>query len=295
LAFDVDNPRGAEAAPASNSGPGRETHTESYALSLEDLSIRYPGAPGWAVRGVTLCVREGDVVALLGANGAGKSTLLRAAAGLTSPTGGRVRVAGVDLGNVSRRTLARSVALVAQSEAVPAGFRVREVVAMGRAPHQGTWMRETERDRAAIDEALAGGSLGSLADRSVETLSGGELRRVAVARAVAQKPRVLLLDEPAAFMDVRHRLELHEQLARIASRERVACLVAMHDLDSAARFASSALLLRAGRVIASGPPAEVLTPARLREAFDAEIGVGHHAPSGTAYFVPVRAVGSAPP
>jgi iron complex transport system ATP-binding protein len=222
----------------------------------------------------------------LGPNGAGKSTLLRLAAGLVLPTEGTVHILGLDTRVAPRAKIARSVAFVSQSEVAPAGFRVREVVAMGRAPHQGTWMRESDSDRAVIDGALASSSLGDLVDRRVETLSGGELRRVAIARALAQKPRVLLLDEPAAFLDVRHRLELYDRLVRIAADEGVACVVAMHDLDSAVRFASRVLLLREGVVVASGPPTEALTPDTLREALGAEIDVALHGPSGRIYFVP---------
>jgi iron complex transport system ATP-binding protein len=227
-------------------------------------------------------------VGLLGPNGAGKSTLLRLAGGLVLPTEGTVRVGGVDTRGLHRSAAARSVAFVAQNEIAPPGFRVREVVAMGRAPHQGRWMQETERDRSVIDEAIADASLGDLVDRPVETLSGGELRRVAIARALAQKPRVLLLDEPGAFLDVRHRLELYERIVAVAAAEGVACVVAMHDLESAVRFASHVLLLRDGIVVAAGPPREALTPETLRDALDAEIDVGVHAPSGRVYFVPVR-------
>jgi iron complex transport system ATP-binding protein len=117
-----------------------------------------------------------------------------------------VRICGVDPAELGTARLARSVALVPQNEAVAAGFRVRQVVAMGRAPHQGGWMRQTIEDRAAVDRAIERCDLGEIASRKIETLSGGEQRRVAIARALAQVPRLLLLDEPGAFFDVRHRL-----------------------------------------------------------------------------------------
>ena len=154
-------------------------------------------------------VRAGEVAALLGANGAGKSTLLRVAAGLLAPTTGTVAHRRP---RRRRRRAARSSRGGSRScrraRRSRSGFRVREVVAMGRAPHQGMWMRESAEDRAAVDDAMARCDLATFAERPVETLSGGEQRRVAIARALAQKPRVLLLDEPAAFLDVRHRLEL---------------------------------------------------------------------------------------
>jgi iron complex transport system ATP-binding protein len=257
-------------------------------LELEGVSVRYPDAPTPALSDVTLRIRGGEVAALLGANGAGKSTLLRVAAGLLRPTTGTVRVGGVDARHDSRQTLARRVAFVPQSEAVPVAFRVRDVVAMGRAPHQGTWMRETSEDRAAIDEAIARCDLAALAERPVETLSGGEQRRVSIARALAQRPRVLLLDEPAAFLDVRHRLLFYGLLAEAAERDGIACAVAMHDLDAAARFATSAVLLCAGRVVASGAPGDVMTADRLGAALEAQVAVGVHALSGQRYFLPLK-------
>jgi ABC-type cobalamin/Fe3+-siderophores transport system ATPase subunit len=253
------------------------------ALLVEHVSLRYPRAPYPALECVNLRVETGEVAALLGPNGSGKSTLLRVAAGLLEPNEGEVCINGQSVSRLDRQTLARLVAFVPQSEAVALGFRVREVVAMGRAPHQGGWMRERASDQAAVEEALARCDLAILAARRVEELSAGEQRRVALARALSQKPRVLLLDEPAAFLDVRHRLDLYDLLADVA-RDGVACVVAMHELDAAAHMASRTLLLRGGRVVAQGAPGEVMTPALLREVFDAEIDVSVHAPSGRRHF-----------
>ncbi len=257
-------------------------------LELEGVSVRYPGGPTPALSDVTLRIRGGEVAALLGANGAGKSTLLRVAAGLLAPTAGTVRVGGLDVRHDSRRTLARRVAFVPQSEAVPIAFRVRDVVAMGRAPHQGGWMRESSEDREAVDEAIERCDLAALAGRPVETLSGGEQRRVSIARALAQRPRVLLLDEPAAFLDMRHRLSFYELLAEAAGRDRMACAVAMHDLDAAARFATSAVLVRAGRVVAAGAPGDVMTADQLGAALETKVVDGVHTPSGQRYFLPQK-------
>jgi iron complex transport system ATP-binding protein len=257
-------------------------------LALDGVCVRHANTHAVALGGVTLCARAAEVVALVGANGAGKSTLLRVSAGLLEPSEGTVRIAGTDARQLTRKDIARVVAFVAQSEAVPAGFRVREIIAMGRAPHQGAWMTERPADRDAIEQAMARTDLEALANRTVETLSGGEQRRVAVARALAQKPSLLLLDEPAANLDVRHRLELHETLARVAKDEGIACVVATHDLDAAARHASRVVLLKSGRVVADGSPDGVLTPALLRTALDAEVDVGTHGPSGSRYFVPLK-------
>jgi iron complex transport system ATP-binding protein len=253
------------------------------------VSARYPGAQEPAVAAACLAARAGEVVVLLGPNGAGKSTLLRLLAGLLAPSSGTVTLNGRDVSTLERRAIARQVALVPQHELAAAGFPVRAVVAMGRTPHQTGWMKERPEDTAAIEDALARCDLAAVAARPVDTLSGGEQRRVAVARALAARPRVLLLDEPAAFLDVRHRIEQCDLLADVASRDTVACVVSMHDLDAAARIATTVVLLRAGRVVASGPPAEVMTAPLLRTTFDAEVEVGLHAATGHRYFVPLSA------
>jgi iron complex transport system ATP-binding protein len=178
------------------------------------------------------------------------------------------------------------LALVAQNESPAAGFSVREVVAMGRAPHQGRWMRAGGGDALAVERALLRCDLAQHAGRSVEALSGGEQRRVALARALAQEPRVLLLDEPSAFFDVRHRIGLGALIRDLATRDGLAVLIAMHDLEEAARLASRVLLLREGRAIFAGPPEDAMTPALLRQAFDADVDVGVHAQSGQRYFLP---------
>jgi iron complex transport system ATP-binding protein len=152
-------------------------------------------------------------------------------------------------------------------------------------------MHERSEDTAAVAEALARCDLPALADRRVETLSGGELRRVALARALAQHPRILLLDEPAAFLDIRHRLELGALLADVASANHMACVVAMHELAGAARIASKAVLLKAGRMVASGGPHDVLTREHLRETFDADVHAGRDPATGEPYFVATRAQG----
>jgi ABC-type cobalamin/Fe3+-siderophores transport system ATPase subunit len=269
---------------APDAGPGK-TAPPPHSLLVEHVTARYRKMPGPALRDVSLRAQPGELVVLLGANGSGKSTLLRVAAGLLRPDQGDVFVAGHRVAALDRRELARLVAFVPQNEAVAIGFRVREVVAMGRAPHQDRWMREGPPDRAATDDAIVRCDLEALVGRRVETLSAGEQRRVALARALAQRPSVLLLDEPAAFLDVRHRLELQDLLLDITARNRVTCVVAMHELDAAAHLASQAILLRNGVTVASGAPSDVMTPERLRQAFDAHIDVSVHEPTGRKYFV----------
>src|SRR5690606_36119256 len=160
--------------------------------------------------------------------------------------------------------VARRLAVVEQVQQLSSGFTVRDVVAMGRAPHQGAWMREGEGDRRIVADALARCDLTAVAARPANALSGGEQKRVAVARALAQEPKVLLLDEPGAFLDVRHQLELYELLATEVKERELACLVVMHDLNIAAQFADRVVLVKDGGIVASGPVADVMTYQTLK-------------------------------
>jgi len=213
---------------------------------------------------------------------------VRVASGLLAARRGEVRLLGAPLASRSRTDVARVLAVVEQTQELAGGFTVREVVAMGRAPHQGGWMRATEDDDRIVDEALARCDLRGLASRSARALSGGEQKRVAVARALAQEPKVLLLDEPGAFLDVRHQLDLYELLATEAKERAVACLVVMHDLNVAAQFADRVVLMKGGRVVAAGGIAEVMTWRTLKETFDVDLYCGVNDLTGARFFLPMR-------
>jgi iron complex transport system ATP-binding protein len=234
--------------------------------------------------GADLDVEPGEIVGLLGRNGAGKSTLLRIACGLLAADLGTVQLDGRPLAQFRRRARARAVALVPQETHFPFPFSVAEVVLMGRAPHLGWLGFEGRRDFAVAHTAMTQLGIDALAARSVLSLSGGERQLAVVARALAQQPRLLLLDEPTAFLDLRHRLQV---LGRV--RELVAAgasaLVVSHDLAVAARACDRIALLAEGRILAVGTPSEVLTPALLRAGFGIEADV-LPAPDGFPVVVP---------
>ncbi len=268
----------------------------SSAIELLQVSAHYPGSPRQAdpLVDASLAVDAGELVVVLGPNGAGKSTLMRVLAGTLAPARGQALLFGADLQQLDRREVARSVAMVLQSEEVSFGFTVREVVAMGRAPHQGAWMRESATDRAAVDRALASCDLEGLAPRPVSELSGGERKRVSIARALAQEPRVLLLDEPSAFLDVRHEIDLYDRLAEEVAKGKLACVVVMHDLNIAAQYASRVLLMKAGKIVAQGRVDQVMTYGRLKETFEADLYCGVNEMTGSRFFLPMRGVPSPP-
>ena len=239
------------------------------ALRADGLGVRLGGAQ--ILSGVGLAVRPGELVALVGPNGAGKSTLLRALAGLV-PSDGVAELDGRAVGAWSARERAVRLALVRQATGLDVAFTVREVVELGRAPHAGWLARLGAADHRAVGAALAAMGLAELAERSVRTLSGGEQQRTLLAQALAQDPAVLLLDEPTAHLDIRHRLDLLARVRR-QSRGGRAVVAALHDLDLAARFADRLVVLSDGQGVADGPPAAVLTPDLLRRVFGVEAEV----------------------
>ena len=244
----------------------------SACVRLEHVSVRFaPGAP-LVLEDVALVLRPGEVVGVVGPNGAGKSTLLRVVTRLVRPQLGACAIDGVDVARLSRAALARKVALVAQAPEVPVGYRVREVIAMGRAPHLGLFGSPRARDAAVIEHAMAVTETTAFAARFVETLSGGERQRVVFARALAQEPGYLLLDEPTNHLDLRFQVELLRH-ARAQAAAGLGVLLVIHDLNLAARACDRLVLLDGGHVVAEGAPRDVLLPGTLRSVFRADVDV----------------------
>ncbi len=225
---------------------------------------------------LSLGLERGEMVALLGPNGAGKTTLLRLAAGLLRPTGGSVRLDGRELQTWPRRRLAQTLAYLPQ-DALPAfDFPAALMVELGRAPYQRMLGGLTASDRRVVAEALADTATSDLADRAFSELSGGERRRVLLAMVLAQEPRVLLLDEPTAHLDLRFQVEVLALIRRLRHVRGLTVLAAMHDLNLASLYFDRLLLLQAGHLVADGPPQGVLTAARVAATFGTEILVVPH-------------------
>ena len=256
-------------------------------LELAGATIRYDGTAMPQLDGATLSVAAGECVAIVGPNGAGKTTALRALLGLAPLTAGAARIDGRDVGSWARGSVATVVAAVSQREEPAFPITVRDTVAMGRYPHLGPWRAAGAKDRDAIARALRRTDMEPLSDRWVQTLSGGEWQRVRLARALAQEPRALILDEPTASLDLRHEMELFELVHELVRQDALAALIVTHHLNAAARFADRLVLMSGGRIVASGTPAEVLQPARLAEVFGWPVGV-HYLPDGSIQLHPER-------
>ncbi|HEV8356456.1 MAG TPA: ABC transporter ATP-binding protein [Gemmatimonadales bacterium] len=236
-------------------------------LEARDATVRYPGMGLPALDGVELVLAAGELVAVVGPNGGGKTTLVRAILGLVPLLRGAVTLDGRPLAAWRRGELAQFAALVPQREESPFSWRVEEMVAFGRYARLGALSPMSRADHAAVDRALERCDVTALRARRVETLSGGEWQRVRIARALAQEPRLLVLDEPTVSLDLGHEMTLFE-LIRGLVRGGVAGLVVTHHLNLAARYADRLLLIEAGRLVATGPPDAVMRSDLLSRVFD---------------------------
>ncbi len=265
-----------------------ESKEQSNVLTLRDVHARYEPRGAETLSGVSFALSAGRIVCVLGPNGAGKTTLVRVISGTLSPTAGSITLFGEGVTGMDRKRLARSLAVVSQLEDGDHDFTVAEVVMMGRAPHQDAWLRERAEDRDVVLDALTRCRLLPLRERLYRTLSGGEQKRVQIARALAQRPKVLVLDEPAAFLDVREQIALYALLASEVKEHGLACLVVMHDLTAAAQMGDEIVLMKHGRVVATGDVELVMTYNKLRETFDADLYCGLNEITNTRFFLPMR-------
>lgn len=255
-------------------------------LQLQDVRYRYPGAPRDALSGVSLSVGPGEFHAVLGPNGSGKTTLVRIALGGLRPLAGGADVIGRPASQWPRQDLARLIGVVPQREDNLFPQRVRETVLLGRYPHLSLWGRERAEDHDAVDRALAACDVLHLADRWLWTLSGGEYQRVRIARALAQEPKLLVLDEPAVSLDLKHEMGLFELVLGLVHAQGLGVLMITHDLNLAARFADSLLLLEGGRPVAAGAPRQVLTQEIVEAVFSWPVAM--QTVDGRPQMIPLR-------
>jgi iron complex transport system ATP-binding protein len=252
-------------------------------LALDEVSFAYGQRP--VVSHVSLSVAPGQVVGLLGPNGAGKSTLVRLAAGLLRPRAGQVRLAGRDLAGLRRAEIARQIALLPQGAALPEDFTGAQLVLLGRTPHLGWLAAESRRDLEIVARALALVGAEALAERRLADLSGGERQRLLLARALAQEPRLLLLDEPTVHLDLTYQLGLLDLVRGLARSDGLGVLAVFHDLNLAAAYCDEVALLAGGRLLARGEPAATLTPALIQQVYGVRVTVTPHPDTGSPVFV----------
>ena len=267
---------------------GRGVGVEGKAIELEatDITAGYGGADILQTVGVRL--RTGEFVGLLGPNGSGKSTLLRVLSCVLRPRLGSVTLDGKNLTQWTATERAQRIAFAPQQETAAFDFSVREVVLMGRYPHRQRLRSEAAADYAVVAQALAETDLTALADRPVTALSGGEHRRVLLARALAQQTPLLLLDEPTAHLDITHQAELLLLTRRLVAEKGIGAMAALHDLNQAAEFCDRLILMRSGKIVAEGTAEAVFTTENLRRVYDADAQIGTNPATGRPFLFALR-------
>lgn len=245
--------------------PVLQLHAVKHSFPESDFTLIIPD----------LDIRGGEHLAIIGPNGAGKTTLLRLAAGILHPENGTIRLEGTDLDRVERRTAARSIGYLPQDLSSDSDYTVEELVMLGRYPHLPPFGRPGSHDRAAVEESLQATEADKFRNRRLSHLSGGERKRAFLASVLAQKPQVLLLDEPAASLDLHRQVHFFRLLSRLV-RAGMGIVTITHDLNLASLFSDRILLLKDGRATTQGTPDEVLTPAHLESIYGADIWLGKH-------------------
>jgi len=256
-------------------------------LAARELRLAYDER--LVVDGLSLTIPTGLITVVVGANACGKSTLLRGLARLLEPRGGQVLLDGDDIHHLPTKEVARRLGLLPQQPIAPEGITVADLVGRGRNPHQ-RWLRQfSPADQLAVDAALAATETTDIADRSVDELSGGQRQRVWIALALAQGTPLMLLDEPTTFLDLAHQVEVLDLLARLNETEGRTIVLVLHDLNLACRYAHHLVAMKAGAVVAEGPPAEVITAETVANVFDLRCRVMDDPVTGTPLVLPIPA------
>ncbi|SER25647.1 ABC transporter ATP-binding protein [Sphingobium sp. YR768] len=262
-----------------------DTHDDSAILRGDGLTLRYEARE--ITRNLDIIIPTGRITIIVGPNACGKSTLLRALSRLLSPSSGHVFLHGRDLRDWKARDLARTIALLPQSSIAPQGISVADLVARGRYPHQSLLRQWSLDDERAVEAAMADTRISDLANRPVDALSGGQHQRVRLAMTLAQDTPLILLDEPTTYLDIAHQMELLD-LCRHLNRTKGRTLVlVLHDLNLAARYADNMIAMKAGAIVASGTPTDVLTRERIAQVFSMDSLVMPDPVTGAPMVVPV--------
>jgi len=249
-----------------------------YALAVKDVAAGYGGP--LVLDGVNFRVAPGEFVGVIGPNGSGKSTLVRAISRVLPLARGKVLLTGRDVARMGRRSIAREMAVVPQTQPLVYDFTVEDLVRMGRTAHLGRFQMAGETDHAICRRAMEATEVFDLRARSLAALSGGERQRVLIARALAQEPHLLVLDEPDAHLDINHKVEVFDLLAELNRAEGLTVVCISHDLNLAAQYAERLILLAGGGVAADDTPQAILTEANLRRIYGAETVVQPHPTTG---------------
>lgn len=258
----------------------------SFVIEVAGVRIGYGAEP--VLDGFSLRVGPGEWLGILGPNGSGKTTLLRAISGYLPARAGHVLIEGRPLAAYSSSERARRMAAVGADLPLDVPLRVVEYVALGRTPHLGGWGREGPRDWRAVGEAMERAGVAALAERPITRLSAGERQKVMIARALAQEPRILLVDEPTSHLDIRHQMEIMDLFADLRDRLGLTLIAVLHDINLASLYCDRLVLLREGRVFAAGEPARVITAECIRQVYGCDVLVHPHPTAGVPQVMLMR-------
>jgi len=247
-------------------------------MTLKNLGFRY--GPQWALKGIHLQVNAGEILGILGPNGSGKSTLLKVMDGMLLPEEGEIRVQNKTLKSFGRTRIAREIAMVAQENYFQFSFSALEVVLMGRFPHLKGMQFEGERDMDVAYSALKATHALDLADRSIHELSGGEKQRVLIARALAQEPRIILLDEPTSFLDLKYKRDIFQLISSLSREKALSVVLVSHDIDLAAQYCHRLVMLKQGSIYDMGEPNRVITAPNIEAVYECPVLVDRNPTTG---------------
>ena len=255
-------------------------------LDIEHVTCYYGAVR--VLKEASLEAEKGEFFGIIGPNGSGKTTLLRCISGIIKPEAGRVVMGDEDISKLGKRELARDMATVSQDQRSGLAFTALEVVMMGRVPHLGRFQIEGKKDLDIAVHAMELTNSAQFADRPINELSGGERQRVFIARALAQEPRLMLLDEPTANLDISYQLEILNLIKEMSKSEKLTAMVAIHDLNLAAQYCDRMALIRQGEILSIGTPEAVLTPEHIKKAFGVDVAVKRHEITSSIYVTPIR-------
>ncbi|AEW98702.1 iron-siderophore uptake system ATP-binding component (plasmid) [Streptantibioticus cattleyicolor NRRL 8057 = DSM 46488] len=265
-------------------GPAPAPLTDAARLRGDGLTLAYERRT--IAEGLDVAVPDRSFTVVVGPNACGKSTLLRALSRMLKPASGTVLLDGADIHSLPAKQVARTLGLLPQSSIAPDGITVADLVARGRYPHQSLLRQWSEEDERVVAESMAATGVHPLADRAVDELSGGQRQRVWIAMALAQQTPLLLLDEPTTYLDIAHQIEVLDLCARLHQEQGRTLVAVLHDLNQAARYATHLIAMRDGRVVAEGPPSQVVTAELVQEVFGLPCRVIDDPESGTPLVIP---------
>jgi iron complex transport system ATP-binding protein len=243
-------------------------------LEIENITLDYGQRP--VIRDISFRLRPGELLGLVGPNGCGKTSVIKSLSRILTPGSGRILLDGNELSAIPRNTLARLIGVIPQNPSLPETFTVFEVVILGRNPHLGLLSAETARDMAIVWQAMERTGITQLAKRRIGELSGGEKQRVTIARVLAQQPQIILMDEPTANLDISQQMDILNLITGMCREKNTAGMIAIHDLNIAAQYCTSIIMLKNGQIYAEGVPCQVITAENVREVFGADTTIYHH-------------------